>query len=159
MKYLIFFIALFGLLFSTSSWAVETAPRISDREIIESLAALKQGQKDLNSRFGDINNRFEDINNRFEDINTRLDSMQNTMIALFSASMLLIIAMMGFMIWDRKTSMRPFENLEKDLRELKQHPNVREPDGINVFNVLEILREFSKKDSRMADAMRTCLPM
>jgi len=35
-------------------FAVETAPRISDREIIESLATLKEGQKALNERFDDM---------------------------------------------------------------------------------------------------------
>ena len=34
--------------------AVEIAPRISDREIIESLATLKEGQKALKERFDDM---------------------------------------------------------------------------------------------------------
>ena len=41
-------------LFSQPIYAVEVAPRISDREIIESLAELKAGQKVINGRFESI---------------------------------------------------------------------------------------------------------
>ena len=71
-------------LFSTyqNAEAVKTAPRISDSEIIESLAILKQGQID--------------INKRFEDVNRRIDGLQNTMLNLFGAIIALVIALFGY---------------------------------------------------------------
>ena len=39
--------------------AVETAPRISDREIVERLARLEEGQKNIEMRFDDVNSRFD----------------------------------------------------------------------------------------------------
>jgi DNA repair exonuclease SbcCD ATPase subunit len=85
-------------------FAVEVAPRISDREIIESLAELKAGQKglqqqidevkgqiaelrqstqqqfsdlrqDMNARFEGMNQRFEGMNQRFEGMNQRFEDM------------------------------------------------------------------------------------
>ena len=56
---------------TSPAFSLEVAPRLTDREIIESLAELKQGQRDINKRFGDINARFVDINARFGDINAR----------------------------------------------------------------------------------------
>jgi len=50
--------------------AVDVAPRISDREIIESLAELKAGQKTLDEK---IDLRFAAIDQRFEAIDRRLD--------------------------------------------------------------------------------------
>jgi FtsZ-binding cell division protein ZapB len=82
------FLMMGGLLCPLLSHAVGTAPRISDREIIESLAELKAGQKDLqrqtdqlrqemNQHFESVNQRFDDmtrsIDGRFDDMNRRID--------------------------------------------------------------------------------------
>jgi hypothetical protein len=41
--------------------AVEKAPRITDREIVERLTRLEEGQKALNKRFDDVNRRIDDL--------------------------------------------------------------------------------------------------
>lgn len=71
-----------------ASHAVETAPRISDREIIESLAELKAGQKSLQQQIDglkqstqqqfdqlreEMNQRFKAVDQRFDDMNRRID--------------------------------------------------------------------------------------
>ncbi len=50
MKKQTYLLSLALLLFSQSIYAVDIAPRISDREITESLAELKVGQKVINER-------------------------------------------------------------------------------------------------------------
>ena len=73
LKYIIFSVLTAIVLIPWSlnvAYAYETAPRISDREIIESLVELKQGQKNMHQSF---NQRFEDMNQRFEDMNQRFD--------------------------------------------------------------------------------------
>ena len=69
-KILLFLILLFALFFSTGAvltpaYAVEVAPRISDREIIESLTELKAGQQAMNKRIDDLqistNRQFDDM--------------------------------------------------------------------------------------------------
>jgi peptidoglycan hydrolase CwlO-like protein len=81
-KTLTFLFLLFIALWHAPVLAVEIAPRISDREIIESLAELKAGQKALEQRFDDMNNsvnkRLDDINKRFDDINKRFDDLQES---------------------------------------------------------------------------------
>ena len=47
----------------TELYAVETAPRISDREIVERLTRLEEGQKAIEKRLDDLR---EDMNKRFE---------------------------------------------------------------------------------------------
>lgn len=79
------------LLFSTAtSHAIEKAERISDREIIESLAELKAGQKAIEKRFDDLNSsmnrRFDDmntsVNNRFNDMNNSVNNRFNDVMGL-----------------------------------------------------------------------------
>ena len=55
------------LLFPVMAAAVEKAPRITDREIVERLTRLEEGQKALNERISDLNKRFDDFNKRFDD--------------------------------------------------------------------------------------------
>jgi uncharacterized protein YlxW (UPF0749 family) len=56
------------LLVPVMAAAVEKAPRITDREIVERLTRLEEGQKALNKRIGDLNKRFDDVNRRFDDL-------------------------------------------------------------------------------------------
>ena len=49
---------------------VEVAPRISDREIIERLSKLEEGQKQLRS---EMNQRFEAIDQRFETLESQMN--------------------------------------------------------------------------------------
>ncbi len=108
------FIILFILapLFSYSTaFAIETAPRISDREIIDGLSTIRgdikelratisgdvnelraeirrldEGQKSLEKRFDDmncsVNKRFDDTNNS---VNKRFDDMNNSVNRRFDA--------------------------------------------------------------------------
>ncbi|MEO5330436.1 MAG: hypothetical protein H7839_00315 [Magnetococcus sp. YQC-5] len=55
--------------------AIDVAPRISDREIIQELVLIKAGQDKFNQRFEDINKRFDDINRRFDDSNKRFEDI------------------------------------------------------------------------------------
>ncbi|MBW2740313.1 MAG: hypothetical protein JRE64_16040, partial [Deltaproteobacteria bacterium] len=51
--------------------AVERAPRISDREIVERLTRLEEGQKHLRS---EMNNRFDGVDKRFDDLRSEMNS-------------------------------------------------------------------------------------
>jgi len=58
---------------------IEVAPRITDKEIIERLTRLEEGQKsilrEMDKRFEAIDKRFEAIDKRFEAINKRFDAI------------------------------------------------------------------------------------
>ena len=139
--------------------AVETAPRITDREIIESLAELKQGQVNLNRRMDDFNRRFESIDNRFESIENRFDSLQNLIVALFGSVMALIIALIGYMIWDRKTAQQPLKErisrLEKDHETIDTHLDMQNPSGPVMERVLAAFRKLAETDEKVAAILRS----
>jgi hypothetical protein len=88
------------------SWAYETAPRISDREIVERLTKLEEGQKAI---LREINKRFESMDKRFEFIDRRFDQLINIMLAVICAFAGIVAVTIGFAIWDRRTMIRPLE--------------------------------------------------
>ena len=205
--------------------SLEVAPRLTDREIIESLAELKQGQRDINARFEgvdkrfddlrfdmnkqfdhvngriddlrldmdkkfdhvngriddlrlDMNNKFDhvngriddlrlDMNKRFEgidkriddlrfDINKRMDSNHQTMLAMFGTLVTLIVALFGYIAWDRRTLVRP---LQEKLN-LLEHVQTREIQTLQeqssrLENLLNVLRELAHKDEKLASVLRS----
>ncbi|SMC26532.1 Protein of unknown function [Desulfacinum hydrothermale DSM 13146] len=69
MKHLVLLIFFCCTLLATPARAVETAPRISDREIVERLAKLEEGQRSLEKRIDDLDTR---LNKRIDDLDAKL---------------------------------------------------------------------------------------
>jgi hypothetical protein len=137
-KRLAFLTILSALSVLTPVYAVEVAPRISDREIIESLAELKAGQQAINKRIDDLqvstNRRFDDMNRRFDDMNRRFDTLQ-WMLGLFVTIALFILGAMGRMLWIHQAGLTQIKtSLETQKDELSFLKNLIErllpPKGI-----------------------------
>jgi len=88
-KVIIFACLMAILLVPIVAAAVEKAPRITDREIVERLTRLEEGQKALNKRFDDVNRRIDDVNRRIDDLraemNGRIDDLRAEMNGRFQA--------------------------------------------------------------------------
>ena len=100
--------------------AVETAPRISDREIVERLTRLEEGQKHIDKRFDGVNRRIDDLrsemNSRFQAVDKRFDILQ-WMLGLFITIALVILGFVLRMQWQmqrRQTSMETSLQTYKD---------------------------------------------
>lgn len=107
------------LLFSSSVFAVEVAPRITDREIIESLAELKAGQRSLQQQIADIK---ESTNKQITDLkestNKRFDTLQ-WMLGLFITIALSLFGVMGKILWNQQNRLTTIEaSLETQKDEL-----------------------------------------
>ena len=119
------------LTFSISvSHAVEKAERISDREIIERLAKLEEGQKSLDKRFDDLNNnmnrRFDDlnnsVNNRFNDVMSLLQILTGAMLVVGSGILgwLIVIWRKLVKVEERQSK---FETQDDEIKFLKEAYN------------------------------------
>ena len=87
-------------------FAFETAPRISDREIVERLTRLEEGQKSLRS----------EMNSRFEAVDKRFDTLQ-WMLGLFITIALVILGFVLRMQWQmnrRQSRMETMLETHKD---------------------------------------------
>ncbi len=138
------------------AFALEVAPRITDREIIESLAKLQQGQQNTDKRFDDVNRRFDDVNKRFDDVNKRLDTSHQTMLALFGALITLIVALFAYIAWDRRTLVKPLQEkfLLLEQYQLREAQNLQE-NSSRLQNLLDALRKLSQEDPKLASVLRS----
>ena len=103
-----------ALLCSGAAGAVETAPRISDREIVERLTKLEAGQTHLATKIEanttaitqlrtDTQTQFQQLR---QDINARFAELHQLMLGMLGAFAALVAATIGFALWDRRTMVR-----------------------------------------------------
>ena len=166
MKQIIFFI-FFSLILSlpVSIFAVEVAPRISDREIIEKLSTLEAGQKALDQRLTDLRSEMKsgqealrsemksgqealrsEMKSGQEAIDKRFAFIENLMIALIG----LIVSLIAFILWDRMATIRPIETRIK-----KVENELTSLDSSRLERMIQALRELSKTDDRLAGILRS----
>ena len=121
------------LVWNSGAWAskMKVAPRISDKEIVERLTRLEEGQKALNKRIDileeninkqieNTNRRIDDLreemNARFEDLHKRIDSIQ-WMLGIFISIALIILGFILRMLWQmqkRQTSLETSLKAQRD---------------------------------------------
>lgn len=118
--------------------AIESAQRITDREIVERLTRLEEGQKALESQIKQLR---EDMNTQFN----RIDSQFNRIAAIFTA---LVVAVIGFAIWDRRTMIRPFEVKVKKIEDEITENRTKLNDLLNAFKTL------GKTDKKVAEILK-----
>ncbi|WP_292979854.1 hypothetical protein [Nitrosomonas sp.] len=150
MKSFVFFMS---ITLALPTFAVDVAPRISDREIIESLAELKAGQKALEAK---MDLRFtamqEQMDRRFEAVDRRLDFVQQLMLVTIAG----IFGLIGFIIWDRYSTLRPMDMRLRRLEENLEHDlELQSPEGSKLTRMIHALRELAKEDKRVAAVLRS----
>ncbi|MFO7751256.1 MAG: hypothetical protein R6V54_14300 [Desulfobacteraceae bacterium] len=140
------------LFLPVSLWAAEVAPRISDREIIEKLAVLEEGQKALRS---EMKLGQEALNNRLDDLNKRQDASNNTMLVLFGSLITLIVALFGYIAWDRRTMVKPvIEQVNRMERKVLDDLDLEHSNGSLLRRQLQALREYAGKNPEFAEILR-----
>ena len=146
--------------------AIETAPRISDREIIERLTKLEEGQKhleekieanaeaiaqlrsDMQTQFDRIDKQFDRIDKQFDRIDAQFDRLFQLTLGILAAFAAIVAATIGFALWDRRAMIRPFESKVKTIEEeLAQN---RE----NLHSLLKALRSLGQSDEKVAEVLR-----
>ena len=204
------FILLTLVFISQSIYAVEVAPRITDREIIELLAEIKaeikadkkianqrfesinqrfddqkqefnqhfddqkqelnqrfdNQKQEFNQRFESINQRFESINQRFEQVDKRMAEQTQSMNQQFNQIWTLMMVMLagifgliGFIIWDRTTALKPIEKKIRRMEEIEQaiekDLEIRHENGSLLTRLVKSLQELAKTDPKVAGVLRS----
>jgi len=91
------------------AFAVEKAPRISDREIIEGLAELKAGQKALQQQINDLKESTrQQIGDLRESTNRRFDVLQ-WMFGVFITLALAILGALWRILWHQQKRLSVIE--------------------------------------------------
>ena len=167
-----------GLFLPGPAGAVEAAPALTDREIVERLARLEKGQtglrtdlkqlrEDMNRQNeqlrADMQQLREDLNRQNEqlrtDIGQQMQQLREEMtgqfaqqfhltLALLAAFSTLVAAILGFALWDRRTMLRPFERSVRSLEEDIGN-NRRRLDAL-----VEALRALGQHNPEVAGVLR-----
>jgi uncharacterized protein (UPF0335 family) len=133
--------------------ALEVAPNITDREVVEKLAKLEAGQQSLNHRISDLRS---EMKSGQEALNKRLDDSNDTMLAFFGFIITLIIALFGYIAWDRRTMMKPvLERVERIEHDLAQSLDLSGADGSKLSRVINAMRQLAKTDEKLATILRS----
>ena len=106
-----------GILTPSLLIAVERAPRISDREIVERLTRLEEGQKNIERRIDSLD---KGLNNRIDDLRSEMNSRFDTIQWMFGLFITITLVILGFVLrmqWQmhrRQTRMETTLEVHKD---------------------------------------------
>jgi len=143
-------------LFPSQALPVETAPRITDREIVEKLTRLEEGQKALSQRIDDTNRRLEEgfkaLNQRIDDTNRhidelkqdlsqRIEELRQTLLWGLGVMFAGMFALVGFVIWDRRSALAPAVRQMEGLREREE-------------KLEAALREYASRTPELAESLK-----
>jgi len=158
MRQIVFIVALL-LTTSLTALAVDVAPRISDREIIEGLAEIKTLRAEVNALRVEMNARFDaqqkEMNARFDAQQKQIDYIGSLMVAMLVSMFTLFGGLIGFIVWDRRTVLHPMEKRVEAV-ERETHRRLEEHSvGIaDSQQLLKALRDLAKRDGSLAEVLR-----
>ena len=140
------------ILCNSSTFAIETAPHISDREIVERLTRLEEGQGALREEVKqlreDMNKQFERIDTQFDRIDKQFDRIVNIMLGILGAFAAMCGGTIWFALWDRRTMIRPFEDKVKKIEDdISENRN-------KLHTLLEAFKTLSKTDEKVANILK-----
>ena len=169
--------------------AVEVAPRISDREIIEALVELrgtlkaqeqkteqqfkaqeqkteqqfKAQEQKTEQQFKAMDQKIElkfqavdqKIELKFQTVDQQISSLTNMLLTFFGAIVSLIVALFGYIAWDRRTMVKPLEErMERIEFELHRDLEIQHPEGSRITRFINALRDLTESDERVAVVLR-----
>ena len=162
MKSLLFSVCLL-LCSSASVGAVEEAPRLTDREIIERLTRLEAGQQALGQRLetlerhvdrrldeleqrvslrmDSLEQRIDGLEQRIDGLEQRINSLERLMLSGFGIMFAGMFALVGFVIWDRRSALAPAVRGLEEMRD-REH------------RLEEVLRRYAGQVPELAEELR-----
>ena len=113
-----------------------------DREL---LIRLDERLNQIDKRFEQIDKRFEelrqDMNKRFEQVDKKFEQMMNFMWILAGIFTSLVVAIIAFAFWDRRTMLRETKN------EIEKEGSLQ--------NLIIAIRKYAKNNKELADALKS----
>ena len=126
---------------------------ISDREIIERLTRLEEGQKNLqnqindfrhyvDSRINGIQNQVIGIQGQINGLQSQINGLRNLIMTGFGVLIAGMFSLVGFVIWDRRSAISPVINRTRDMED-KQ------------ILLLKAIREYALKEPKLSEVLKS----
>ena len=125
MMIILFLLVLTGV--SSLALAIQNDFALSGKEIIERLTRLEEGQKGLNKRMDDLRS----------ELKGDISDLRSLMYVILAG----IIALIGFVLWDRRTALAPAIRKNKELEEKEE-------------KLERALKEYALKEPKLAAVLR-----
>ncbi len=128
----------------------------------------------MDQRLEEVDRRFEEMDRRFDQMQKSIDQrfnqmqksmdqrfnqMQKSMDQRFAYQEKLtiviiggIFGLIGFVIWDRKTTLLP---LEKKLDQLEKDSDIQNPKGSRMTRLINIMEEITTGKPKVAETLKT----
>jgi hypothetical protein len=127
------------LALSAMAWG-QTRPTVEER-----LIRVEEGIKNLEKRIDGVETsltkRIDDTNKRIDDLRADIAEMRSMLLTGFGVVLSGMFALIGFVIWDRRTAIAPVARHAKELADFDE-------------KTLSALREFAKTNKVMQEALR-----
>ncbi len=118
---------------------VETNKQITELAKQQAITAAKVDGMD--KRLEGMDKRLDGMDKRLDGMDKRLDFMQNLMLIIIPLIIASIGTLIGFILWDRKTTMKPIEDeMKKEITKLQEREQKLE-DAIK--KIIQIEPRFS----------------
>ena len=125
--------------------AFETAPRITDREIVERLTRLEEKLTKVEEGQRAI---LREMDKRFEAIDKQFSRLVHIFLGILGAFVTMFGGTIWFALWDRRTMIKPFEdrvrNIEGDIAENRS----------KLHSFIDAFRTLSKTDDKVAEVLK-----
>jgi len=109
-------------------------------------------QEQIDQRFNAVDQRFIAVDQRFETIERQLDFIQQLMLVTIAG----IFGLIGFIIWDRYSTLCPMDTRLRRLEEdLERDLELRSPEGSRLTRLIHALRELAKEDKKVEAILRS----
>ena len=140
------------IVWNTQTFAIETAPHISDREIVERLTRLEEGlsafRGEVKQLREDMIKQFDRVDTQFDRIDKQFDRLVHIMLGIFGAFAALCGGTIWFALWDRRTMIRPFEDKVKKIEDDIAGNRTK------LHTLIEAFRLLSKTDEKVAGILK-----
>ena len=123
-----------------SGYAVENSPRITDREIIESLIRLEEGVKANAEAIKTNREMIGSLRAEIGSLRAELLGFLKWGFGLIFSGMLILV---GFILWDRRSTVKPIKD---DIDELERR---------KVDRVIAAMKKLAEEDSKVAQVLRS----
>ncbi|MEK6545235.1 MAG: hypothetical protein AAB257_02405 [Nitrospinota bacterium] len=136
-------ISIIGCLFliSTNVTAIEVAPRVTDREIIEGLANIRGDIKELRAEIKRADEGQKALKQQIAELKDGQKALEGRIDTLIYAVLGCFVALIGIVIWNRRTALSPAIRKNKELEERND-------------KIEKALKEYAYKEPRLAEILR-----
>jgi len=99
--------------------------------------------------------KFQTVEHQFKAVDQQISSLTNMLLTFFGAIISLIVALFGYIAWDRRTMVKPLqEHMERIELELHRDLEIQHPEGSRITRFLNALRDLAESDERVAVVLR-----